>query len=355
LYLEITNKCNFACSFCIANSHKRNKDFMTLEDVEHNLEFADKNETIFIGGGEPTLHRNLFDIIDLIFAKGFPRAHITTNGSDYDITSKLIKYSESYILTVVLSLDEYHDPIEERTKYLFTEPRKDLFIRKYGIRYTPKNLIVKGGRAKVGFDGCPHKTHGVHVSPNGTWHMCDEYKHVGYKVGETIQDEHICNKPNYPYPKIWYPPFINHELSFDIKRIQHYQELIDLDVSDDYLLIGSAALVGWGLFPFNNDIDIKVSNMAIDKLSDKFEVKIKKSKLEHNFWGNGKREYIECGNIDILDDSNFWGNGKLEQEIKNTITITENCGYVQTPDKLLSSIYGYEILKSQYSQIKESN
>jgi len=348
VYLEITNKCNFTCSFCIASAvHSSKGKYMTLADVDHALSYASKDEYIFVGGGEPTLHRDVFEIIDLIYTRGFKKIHITTNGSDEEAIRKLIKLTDTIGLIVVLSLDKYHDPIDDEVIALFAKPRRQFTSYRVGIRHTPDTLIVKGGRSKEGFDGCPHKTHGVHVNPDGTWHMCDEFKKDRVKVGEDIKESHICIKPNYPYPHIWYAPPQDVVYPFRLGALGHYQELDDLDLQEPYLLVGSGALTGYGMYPYNNDIDIKVSHADFARLKEVNEVSYEKT------WPADRqgRGVITIGNIHILEDSYFGATaGHLEEELEDCVLAVGELGYVQKQEKLLQNIRGYSHIKEHYKE-----
>ena len=79
-YLEITNVCNFSCSFCHKTS--REKKFLTEKEFE---QLTDKligkiKYLYFHLMGEPTLHPLLPRFIEIAKAKGFMPI-ITTNGS----------------------------------------------------------------------------------------------------------------------------------------------------------------------------------------------------------------------------------------------------------------------------------
>lgn len=78
IYLEITNKCNLNCDFCIHN--KRKKETMSLENFKIILNKI-KHKTNYLYFhvlGEPLIHPNINDMID-IASKDF-NINITTNG-----------------------------------------------------------------------------------------------------------------------------------------------------------------------------------------------------------------------------------------------------------------------------------
>lgn len=79
-YIEITNRCNLACSFCPET--KRAAEFMKIESFHKILEeikpFTDY--IYFHVKGEPLLHPAIDQFLDLSHEKGF-QVNITTNGT----------------------------------------------------------------------------------------------------------------------------------------------------------------------------------------------------------------------------------------------------------------------------------
>lgn len=80
VYIEITNICNMNCSFCIKT--KRPASFMTLKQFESILEQV-KSYTEYLNFhvmGEPTLHPQLEDFLNLADQEHF-QVNLTTNGT----------------------------------------------------------------------------------------------------------------------------------------------------------------------------------------------------------------------------------------------------------------------------------
>lgn len=79
-YIEITNVCNLACSFCPQT--RRRPEFMKMETFEKILDqIKDHAEYIYFHvKGEPLLHPELDKFLDLSSEKGF-KVNITTNGT----------------------------------------------------------------------------------------------------------------------------------------------------------------------------------------------------------------------------------------------------------------------------------
>ena len=78
VYLEITNDCNLACSFCIKN--KRKKEYMTKNNFNYILDKL-KPYTKYLYFhilGEPLIHPKINEFIDI--ASEYYKVNITTNG-----------------------------------------------------------------------------------------------------------------------------------------------------------------------------------------------------------------------------------------------------------------------------------
>ena len=80
VYIEITNVCNLACDFCPQT--RRSSEFMKVETFSKILDQI-KSYTDYIYfhvKGEPLLHPDIEEFLDLSFEKGF-KVNITTNGT----------------------------------------------------------------------------------------------------------------------------------------------------------------------------------------------------------------------------------------------------------------------------------
>ncbi|WP_319202386.1 SPASM domain-containing protein [uncultured Ilyobacter sp.] len=80
VYVEITNICNLSCHFC--SKSKRKQEYMKLDSFERILnEIKPFTDYIYLHvKGEPLLHPQLEEFLDLAHSRGF-RVNITTNGS----------------------------------------------------------------------------------------------------------------------------------------------------------------------------------------------------------------------------------------------------------------------------------
>lgn len=117
VYLEITNNCNLDCSFCIKNN--RDKKFITIEEYKLVLDkLTDYTKYLYFHvSGEPLLHPNINDLINLasdkfninITTNGYLIKKIKDNHNLRQINISLHSFSNKYNIT----LDSYMNNIFE--------------------------------------------------------------------------------------------------------------------------------------------------------------------------------------------------------------------------------------------------
>jgi uncharacterized radical SAM superfamily Fe-S cluster-containing enzyme len=83
--IEIIDRCNLSCPTCFAGSSPQRSEMMCLEEFERQVDrLASGGKTgadmIQLSGGEPTIHPQLFDMIRLLFRRGFKQVCINSNG-----------------------------------------------------------------------------------------------------------------------------------------------------------------------------------------------------------------------------------------------------------------------------------
>jgi hypothetical protein len=202
MYLQITTKCNMTCAHCGLSCGKNGKhgDYHIIRE---SIRFASEygTESISIGGGEPTLHPRFFDILKICMWE-FDYVWMATNGSqtekmhrlsriiddcDYESIECTCETEEEYYtcydsdeiisnpegkLTVALSTDYFHDPINPTIRKLWEQRSK---TPGYGLKDVTRSNdgIVGQGRAKkIGYNGkhcvCP----GLLIKPDGKIKLC---------------------------------------------------------------------------------------------------------------------------------------------------------------------------------------
>ena len=119
IYTEITNVCNLDCEFCHKTS--RVADFITKDDFSlYARKIAPYTDHVYLHVmGEPLLHPELGDIIDIAAREGL-RASITTNGTLIGERLELLKQKADKLYKVSVSLHsiEANDTHVDMEKYL---------------------------------------------------------------------------------------------------------------------------------------------------------------------------------------------------------------------------------------------
>lgn len=94
----ITEYCNFNCPYCrgLKDEIYGERAFkqLGLDEIKHNIDLWCENEpleNIRFSGGEPTLHKDIIEIISYAKSKGIKRIAISTNGSNkIELYEKLV-------------------------------------------------------------------------------------------------------------------------------------------------------------------------------------------------------------------------------------------------------------------------
>lgn len=118
--LEITERCNLQCPICYAESSPNSGSFRSMEQIEFMLDNIIMNEKqadiVQISGGEPTIHPQFFEILDLVKAKPIRHIMVNTNGlriaTDKEFVKRLAEYSPGF--EVYLQFDSFEkEALEE--------------------------------------------------------------------------------------------------------------------------------------------------------------------------------------------------------------------------------------------------
>jgi len=123
--IVVTSSCNLNCIYCYRELIKENKQFLDIDKLKEILENAGiRFKLVTITGGEPFIHPNLKDIIE-ITRKYTKKLNVTTNGTliidNFVWLYPLLK--EDTINTITISLDTLN-PSQFR---LYTETSQKLF------------------------------------------------------------------------------------------------------------------------------------------------------------------------------------------------------------------------------------
>jgi uncharacterized radical SAM superfamily Fe-S cluster-containing enzyme len=113
MLIEITQRCNLECPTCFADSGPTRDEFMELEafaELLDTLIAQGKGDTdlIQLSGGEPTLHPQVFEVIECAIARGIRSIYINTNGiklASEAFAERLATYGDR--VSVYLQLDGF--------------------------------------------------------------------------------------------------------------------------------------------------------------------------------------------------------------------------------------------------------
>jgi uncharacterized radical SAM superfamily Fe-S cluster-containing enzyme len=111
--VEICDYCNLRCPVCYAESGPERQQFRSLEQVEKMLDAVVRNEghpdVVQLSGGEPTLHPNFFEIVELAKARPIKHLMVNTNGvriaQEEDFVKRLAEAKEDF--EVYLQFDSF--------------------------------------------------------------------------------------------------------------------------------------------------------------------------------------------------------------------------------------------------------
>lgn len=184
-YIQITNRCNLTCTHCAFSCLDFGVD-MSIDTFINSCIFYNNfirdTDTVFsIGGGEPSLHPNLFDFIAICFEYDI-QPMVSTNGTIEVISLALADIVDcGLIKNVQLSYTEFHknqlltvsDKVLER--YSVENNPNFIDIDNYSgtILATTVDPIIKVGRASLLSESvysCLGK--GPHILPNGDVKTC---------------------------------------------------------------------------------------------------------------------------------------------------------------------------------------
>ncbi|MGF6844867.1 putative radical SAM superfamily Fe-S cluster-containing enzyme [Chitinophaga sp. W3I9] len=120
--IEVTDRCNLTCPTCYAMSSPHYGRHRTLEEIEQMLDIIVENEgqpdVVQLSGGEPTIHPQFFEILDIAKTKPIRHLMVNTNGvriaKDKEFTARLATYMPDF--EVYLQFDSFKPEALERMR-----------------------------------------------------------------------------------------------------------------------------------------------------------------------------------------------------------------------------------------------
>jgi len=113
--VEVTERCNLACPVCYADASPQKGRLRSLEEIEAMLDSIVRNEKnpdiVQISGGEPTIHPQFFEILDLARTKPIRHLMVNTNGlkiaQDKAFVERLASYMPGF--EIYLQFDSFEE------------------------------------------------------------------------------------------------------------------------------------------------------------------------------------------------------------------------------------------------------
>ncbi|MFT7615574.1 MAG: putative radical SAM superfamily Fe-S cluster-containing enzyme [Candidatus Woesearchaeota archaeon] len=151
--IEITDRCNLTCPTCYASSSPTHGSHRTVAEVEKMFDILVEHEgeadVVQISGGEPTIHPNFFEIMDIAKTKKIHHLMLNTNGikiaQDEEFAKKLATYMPAF--EVYLQFDSFKPEVLKKIRGTdMTKVREKALahLNKYNISTTLVVVLQKG-------------------------------------------------------------------------------------------------------------------------------------------------------------------------------------------------------------------
>jgi 7,8-dihydro-6-hydroxymethylpterin dimethyltransferase len=151
--VEVTDRCNLTCPTCYASSSPTHGRHRTLTEIEAMFDAIVKSEgepdVVQISGGEPTIHPDFFQILDIAKTKPIKHLMVNTNGiriaQDKGFAEKLATYMPDF--EIYLQFDSFRPNVLEklRGKDLIDIRRKAIeVLNSLGLSTTLVVTLEKG-------------------------------------------------------------------------------------------------------------------------------------------------------------------------------------------------------------------
>jgi uncharacterized radical SAM superfamily Fe-S cluster-containing enzyme len=120
--VEVTDRCNLTCPTCYAESSPHHGRHRTLEEIERMLDLVVANEgepdVVQLSGGEPTVHPQFFEILDVAKRKPIRHLMVNTNGiriaRDPGFAERLAAYQPDF--EIYLQFDSLQPAVLEQLR-----------------------------------------------------------------------------------------------------------------------------------------------------------------------------------------------------------------------------------------------
>ena len=151
--VEITDRCNLTCPTCYAMSSPHYGRHRTLDEIEQMLDVIVANEgepdVVQISGGEPTVHPQFFEILDIAKRKPIRHLMVNTNGIRIAKDEAFVKRLATYMpdFEIYLQFDSFKkEALEQLRGEDLREIRSKAIenLNKYNLSTTLVITLQKG-------------------------------------------------------------------------------------------------------------------------------------------------------------------------------------------------------------------
>jgi len=187
LELELSRACNLRCVYCYASSGKPLPYELTMEEIFQIIDQAAElgaRKIIVLGGGEPLMFPNLFEIIDHIISRKI-KVDLFTNGTliDRDVAEKLFRRNVSISMKMNSRDPEVQDELAGK-KGTFTAIEKGLHaLREAGYPDDNHTLGIETIVCRQNYDELPD-----------LWRWARQRSIVPYIETMTLQGRAVDNR-----------------------------------------------------------------------------------------------------------------------------------------------------------------
>lgn len=148
IMINVTERCNYDCPICFSESNNPIREDMTLDRLRELLPEVKPHHTpnIVFVGGEPTMSKELPDMIRLVTEKGYI-CRLVTNGSRLTTPGYAKSLHDAGLRWVVLQFDGFDDKIHQelrRRNLLEQKPKMIKAIHDAGMRCQLATMVKKG-------------------------------------------------------------------------------------------------------------------------------------------------------------------------------------------------------------------
>ena len=216
LHLHLTNKCNLRCPHCYMKSGVPDENELTTDEVLKlikDFKSVACGNSIDITGGEPTVRKDFFEVIEFADSLGL-EVNVYTNGVDWS-EGEIRRFSKLKNRNVQISIDGYNEETNAliRGKGSFAKSIRslELFVKnkvRVRVAVTPvfqilkehkneyvnflKGIIEKFGEDNVSINVSQEIMVGRHISSEQISAFENEY----YYLVDSLTKDVICNYDN---------------------------------------------------------------------------------------------------------------------------------------------------------------